>query len=247
MADLARERESHLQRRRLLVRAVLATGAVAAVALGAVGVVSRGAPTSAQPAYTRVVRRVLAALDQATNTILHVTVNGTETTTSGHSTSWTDESYLNFGPLTAGFSWSAVETGFRQIITQPGGLGVLRGRQHVQAGEFDLVGAGDSRVKLRFQAYQQLSMAGNTGLLSLNAPHPGATIDADAGDYESAQARLFPTLTRPVCLSGIINPTCARAAHASRFERHRRSSARSSCSEVPARLRQLSRRVRDRR
>jgi hypothetical protein len=45
---------------------------------------------------------------------------------------------------------------------------------------------------MRFDTYEQLPLNENSALLSLTAQHPTATIDRDPGDYNAAQARLFP-------------------------------------------------------
>jgi hypothetical protein len=57
--------------------------------------------------------------------------------------------------------------------------------------ELDTTGTGGG-VGLRFRTYQALPAEGNDGLLDLRAQHPHATVDRDASDYQSAQARLFP-------------------------------------------------------
>lgn len=51
----------------------------------------------------------------------------------------------------------------------------------------------DGGVVLRFAAYELLqSTADNLDLLSLTAQHPGAKLDTDPQDYDSAIGRLFP-------------------------------------------------------
>ena len=91
--------------------------------------------------------------------------------------------------------------------------------------ELDLTGAGGASIKVRFQGYEQLPTTGNTGLLSLTAQHPGAKVDPSTADYEAAQARLFPTLTQPVCpnVSGLICGSTADTARA--HDGHHRKSA----------------------
>lgn len=59
--------------------------------------------------------------------------------------------------------------------------------------ELDLAGVHGSRLDLRFDTYEQLPAQGNSSLLSLTAQHPTATIDTNPTDYQTAQARLFPT------------------------------------------------------
>jgi hypothetical protein len=45
---------------------------------------------------------------------------------------------------------------------------------------------------LRFRTYENLDLAGNSSLLSLEAQHPDARVDRDAADYRAAESRLFP-------------------------------------------------------
>jgi len=45
---------------------------------------------------------------------------------------------------------------------------------------------------LRFRTYDHLALAGNAGLLSLEAQHPAARVDHDPADYRTAESRLFP-------------------------------------------------------
>jgi hypothetical protein len=57
--------------------------------------------------------------------------------------------------------------------------------------ELDTIG-NDGGTKLRFSVYEELSATGNSGLLSLHAQHPTATVDRDPAACRAAQPRLFP-------------------------------------------------------
>jgi hypothetical protein len=58
--------------------------------------------------------------------------------------------------------------------------------------EFRSTGEG-GRTTLRFPVYEKLpATPANEALLSLQAQHPSATVDADPAHFEAAQARLFP-------------------------------------------------------
>jgi hypothetical protein len=50
----------------------------------------------------------------------------------------------------------------------------------------------DGGTALRFRTYETLELGANRSLLSLTAQHPGARVDRDPADYQSAEARLFP-------------------------------------------------------
>jgi hypothetical protein len=51
---------------------------------------------------------------------------------------------------------------------------------------------GGATTTLDFRVYEQLPAEANAGLVSLQAEHPYARVDASPDDYAAAQARLFP-------------------------------------------------------
>jgi len=57
--------------------------------------------------------------------------------------------------------------------------------------ELDTTGNGGG-VKLRFNVWEELPANGNSGLLSIFAQHPTATVNRDPSAYNAAEKRLFP-------------------------------------------------------
>ncbi len=112
--DRARPSTRPRLRRRLRLRLAI-SAAAAAVALGALGIVSGGAPSEA-PASAKIVKRMMTALEPVAGTILHIDMTGTETSATGTTATWSDESWTLYPDTTP----LAVD-GFRQIVTQPGG------------------------------------------------------------------------------------------------------------------------------
>lgn len=104
------------RRRHLQLRLALVAGVAAAVALGAVGVVSSQAPSAVQPASAKVLRRAIEALVPSTGRILHVVMTATETAAGGTTDTWRDETWTDYlgAPGTG-------QTAFRQVISSPGG------------------------------------------------------------------------------------------------------------------------------
>ena len=105
----------HVRRHRVMVRVTLVASVAAAIAMGAVRVVSSMAPSAAQPADARALRRAVAALVPSTGTILHVVMTGTETTAARATASWRDATWTDY-PTPGGD-----QGGFRQLITGPNG------------------------------------------------------------------------------------------------------------------------------
>ncbi len=93
------------RRRRFAVRAMLVAAVLAAVALGALSVVSRPASGAS------VVRRAAAAIAQSPGTILHVDMAGSQTNPDGSVVTWRDESWQQEGS-----PWAR-----RQLETGPDG------------------------------------------------------------------------------------------------------------------------------
>ena len=101
--DLGRSRSR--RRRALVFRSVLAAGAVAAVALGALSLVSRHNGSAS------VVERAAAAVAPSPDTILHVDMLGSQTNPDGSTVTWRDQSWQQESPPYAS----------RQIETSPDG------------------------------------------------------------------------------------------------------------------------------
>ena len=90
------------RRRRFAVRAVFAAAIVAAVALGALSIVSRPASGAS------VVRRAVAAIATSPGTILHVDMVGSQTNPDGSVVTWRDESWQQESPP---YARRQIETG----------------------------------------------------------------------------------------------------------------------------------------
>jgi hypothetical protein len=81
------------RRRRVWLRIGLASGATAAVALGALSLFVSGAPSTVAPAAAAVIRHAAAALAETPGTILHIKMIATQDNGNGTTVSWTQESY----------------------------------------------------------------------------------------------------------------------------------------------------------
>jgi hypothetical protein len=86
------------RRRRAGIRILLAAGATAAVVLGALSLLVRGAPSTAQPAAAAIIRQATAALTQARGTILQIKFTGTQDNGDGTTVTWSQESFTEQGP-----------------------------------------------------------------------------------------------------------------------------------------------------
>jgi hypothetical protein len=87
------------RRRRVVVRFLVAGGAAAAVGLGALNLLDRGAPSTAQPAAAAIIRGAAAAITpEAPRTILHVKFTGWQDNGDGTSVTWGQESFSEQRP-----------------------------------------------------------------------------------------------------------------------------------------------------
>jgi hypothetical protein len=75
------------------IRLVLAGGATAAVTLGALSLLSSGAPSTVAPATASVIRQAAAALADTPGTILHIKFADTQDNGDGTTVSWSQESF----------------------------------------------------------------------------------------------------------------------------------------------------------
>jgi hypothetical protein len=84
--------------RQVGVRVALAGAATAAVALGALGLLLRNAPTTAQPAAAAILRQAEAALARAPGTLLHIKFTGIQDNGDGTTVTWSQESFSEQTP-----------------------------------------------------------------------------------------------------------------------------------------------------
>jgi hypothetical protein len=81
------------RRRRVWIRFALASGATAAVALGALSLLVSGAPSRVAPAAAAVIHRAAAALAGTPGTILHIKFTATQDNGNGTTVSWSQETF----------------------------------------------------------------------------------------------------------------------------------------------------------
>lgn len=173
MPNAGKQSRDHQRR---MVRLVLAGAAAAGVVLGVVGLPFQGAPSAPPAATAQATGGSVAAVP---GKILHVAVSATETSGSGVSTSWSDDSWLGY-PNGAG-SVRGV-SGFRQVVRHSGisvqtgvyGRGLYSGTDNYQFPGAELYDAAMNTIYELPPVSQRSPLGGATsGLASCSQAGPG--------------------------------------------------------------------------